>query len=51
MFEDIYTSTNVGFTKVWLMELMEAQGFCVCISCVNEAHADEVERWAEKMSR
>jgi hypothetical protein len=51
MFEDIYTSTNVGFTKVWLMELMEAQGFCVCFSCVNEAHADEVERWAEKMSR
>jgi hypothetical protein len=51
MFEDIYTSTNVGFTKVWLRELMDAQGFCVCISCVNEAHADSIERWAEKMSR
>ena len=46
MFEDIYTSTNVGFTKVWLRELMDAQGFCVCISCVNEAHADSMERGA-----
>ena len=47
---DMNTNTEypVSDDTEYMKEELQRQGKCVCVTCVNAAHADSIEQWVER---
>ena len=42
------TEYPVSDDTEYMKEELQKQGKCVCVTCVNAAHADSIEQWVER---